>query len=204
MEIAGWASAQARLGNLQASEDAIRDALQREPGNVDFLLRLAEVRRLRDNTSGYVDVVLEALKKAPDREDVLKAGTRAQLKALYLPRPEGYQKSLTLAEQLENTSKRTDPMLFVRKAAALGQKYAYLKTIAGEQGAALSKSEAKAAIEQVIRLSPEYESDPRNVLRQLYDPTREGSNPSENDLEIFKLEEDSSTEKEFRSLIYRA
>jgi len=34
-ELIGWASAQARKGNLQIAEDAFRDALQRDPDNND-------------------------------------------------------------------------------------------------------------------------------------------------------------------------
>jgi len=45
-------------------------------------------------------------------------------------------------------------------------------------------------------LSPGYDSGPRTLLRQIFAPGPEGSDPNDNDLEVFK------TDSEFRTVIY--
>ena len=52
------------------------------------------------------------------------------------------------------------------------------------------------AVKEVVQLSPGYDSGPRTLLRQIFAPGPEGSDPNDNDLEVFK------TDSEFRTVIY--
>ncbi|MER8855627.1 hypothetical protein NKH94_29275 [Mesorhizobium australicum] len=193
IDIAGWASAQARAKNYQASEDAFRDALQRDPNNVDVMLRLAEVRQLRGNTAGCLDTILEAIKKAPEREDVVTAGLRAQLDALYLPAPEGFEKSLAIADALEKTAAKGDPLFRLRKAAAYGQKYSYQSTSGSAADLQKIENAALAEVTALVKMEPSPESQPRIWLRDLL----EGSNSYSDDLVIFK------DNKRFQDIVYK-
>ncbi|WP_258581144.1 hypothetical protein [Mesorhizobium sp. AR02] len=154
---------------------------------------------------GYLDLVFEALQKASGREDVQQAGLTAQYVALYLPKPDSFDISLAITVELEKTGRRSNPMLYVRKASALGQKYSYsqLRTPSDVAASEVVRKEALAAVEQVVDLTPDADSPPGKLLKQLFDPGREKSRATENDLEIFRIEEERTKSTEFSDLIYR-
>jgi hypothetical protein len=52
------------------------------------------------------------------------------------------------------------------------------------------------AVNQLVALDPDPNSEVRTLLRQIFDPEHEGSPAEENDLEVFK------DDPEFRALIY--
>ena len=191
-EIAGWASVQARAGNHQAAEDALRDALQQDPENLDILLRLAQVRWLRNNRDGYIDVVIEAVKKSPlTNNAVIAEAKNAQVVALYLPPPKGFEKALVLGAALERaSSSMNDPMVHVRVAAAYGQQYAW--ELKGKRSSEKELEKIRDKALQAVRKALELDSDgrTRNILSGLLDSTE-----LDNDLAAF------ANDKEFLAVI---
>lgn len=197
-QIVGWASAQARLGNLQIAEDALRDALQKDPENDDIRLRIADVRRLRGNYAGANEITKEALDRTKDpakRSDLLQ---RSLYAALYIPPPEGFQQAIQLSDQLLETPEGATASVHLWRAVAYGQKYQWLKQNKGkEEDLTDARRKALEAITKVVELAPNYNSAERTLLRALFDPDSVGRPIDEDDLEVFKDESD------FKDIIYR-
>jgi tetratricopeptide (TPR) repeat protein len=196
-ELIGWASAQARKGNLQIAEDAFRDALQRDPDNNDLRLRIADVRRLRHNYTGANELVNEVIDRTsnPTKNSALLQG--ALYTALYMPPPDGFRQAIALSNKLIEAGEVNDPTLWIWRAAAFGQKYKWLQQNSGTtEELAEARKLALEAITKAIQLSPQYDSAARLLLRALFDPDRERTPKDENDLQVFK------GDPEFEQLIH--
>jgi tetratricopeptide (TPR) repeat protein len=198
-DIVGWASAQARVGNYDVAEDALRDALQKAPEDDEIRLRIADVRRLRGNFSGSIDMINEVLGRTSDpsrKFQLLRWTLRA---ALYLPEPLGFQKAISVSDTLmkENTN-TTDPWLYLWRAAAFGQEYGWLQRNAGTTDQLkAARANALEAVRKTIQVSPDYDSSPRALLRELLNPEMENSDPNEDDLKVFK------DDQEFKDVIHK-
>jgi hypothetical protein len=198
-QIVGWALAQARTGNLQIAEDALRDALQKEPDNDDIRLRIADVRRLRANYSGANEMFMEVINKTTEPKKRAELLRRALYASLYIPPDEGFKQAILLSDQLLQMPDQATATIYLWRAAAYGQKYLWLKQNAGKPEE-LTDARAKAleAVKKVVELAPDYVSIERSLLRSLFDPATEGGQDgTENDLEVFKNEQD------FKDVIYR-
>ena len=195
-EIVGWALAQARTKNYDVAEDALRDALQKAPEDDEIRLRIAEVRWLRRNFAGCVDMLKEVVERTSDPAKKTKLLKQILLASLYTPEPQGFRDAIDTSDQLirENAA---DALVYLRRAAAFGQKYDWLVRNAGSEAERKDTHDAALdAVKEVVQLSPGYDSGPRTLLRQIFAPGPEGSDPNDNDLEVFK------TDSEFRTVIY--
>jgi len=198
-EIVGWALAQARVGNYDVAEDALRDALQRAPEDDEIRLRIADVRRLRGNFAGSIDMINEVLGRTRDparKFQLLRWTLRA---ALYVSEPRGFEQAINISDFLmKENANSTDPWPYFWRAAAFGQKYRWLQHNAGTADALkATRKEALDAVQKTIELSPDYDSGVRVLLREVFDPVTEKSDPDEDDLEVFKEDD------EFREAIYK-
>jgi hypothetical protein len=196
-ELAAWASAQARANNFSAAVRALQDAIAKEPKNSDLLLRLAAVQQRRGNARAVYDVLSEARYQSKDDPNILK---EELLASLYLNPPESFQKAIPITERLTAMSTEAkDSLVWVWTAAAQGQRYRWLRENNGVQAEKTdAREKALNAVAQVVRLETDPGSEARTLLRQLFDPEKEKSTLSENDLEVFK------GEKAFEDLIYGA
>jgi tetratricopeptide (TPR) repeat protein len=196
-EIMGWALAQARTGNSDVAEDALRDALQKAPENDEIRLRIAEVRWLRGNFAGCVDMLNEVVERTNDPAKKATLLKQILLVSLYVSEPQGFTRAISTSDQLIKAN-AADALVYLRRAAAFGQKYDWLIRNAGSQeDKVTTRDSALEAVKKTIELSPDYNSTPRTLLRQIFDPVREGSDREDNDLEIFK------TDGDFNAVIYR-
>jgi hypothetical protein len=185
-EIAGWASAQARAGNTFVADFALRDALQMEPGNLDIMLRLAEVFRIQENHTAHVELVRELIAKSPiPNAAIISVARTAQTESLYLPPPLGFTKSIEIASYLEKVGSGAIASVQLRKACAFGQKFKFLSETAPEDRD-VPRANALAAARRVVELEPNAKASVRVVLRQVYDPKRFNGPLIDNDLEIFR------------------
>jgi hypothetical protein len=193
-QLAAWASAQARANNFSAAIRALQDAIAKEPNDRDLLLRLADIQERRGNARAVYDLVNEARHKSQDPA-ILK---RELLASLYLNPPESFQKAIPIADELaRNADAAKDPLVWVWTAAAQGQRFRWLSENNGDDAQRRdARDRAFGAIQRVISLAPVPSSYPRTLLRQLFDPEHEKSPADENDLEIFK------TDEQMRKLIY--
>lgn len=198
-EIVGWASAQARVGNYDVAEDALRDALQKAPEDDEIRLRIADVRRLRGNFAGSIDMINEVLGRTRDpvkKFQLLRWTLRA---ALYVPEPHGFQQAISVSDTLmKENANSTDPWPYFWRAAAFGQKYGWLQRNAGTADElTTTRNAALEAVKKAIELSPDYNSGVRVLLREVFDPVTEKSDPNEDDLVVFKEDD------KFRQEIYK-
>lgn len=181
-QLEAWAKAQARAGNLQAALKAINDAIAIDPNNAGLLQILATVRFMQGNHKGALDALTEARGKLGDSAELAR---NELFSSLYLPQPEGFRRALAAAERLFALSKESesDPMVHVWLAAARGQQYEYSKT---DQEKREARKFALIAVKRVIELAPDPKSEARTTLRQMFDPALAKSVLTENDLEVFK------------------
>ncbi len=192
-QLAAWGAAQARAGNLEAALRALRDAVQKKPGDPDLLKLLSQTQMRRENWEDAFDSLSEAADKS-EKPELVK---QRLLAALYLPSPESFEKAIPIAQGLaRNPETERDPFVQLWSAAAYGQKYSWAKTQGrpAEELKAL-REQARKAVKRVIDLTG-VDSPARRLLRQTFDPSRENSSSRENDLEVFKGDE------EFQKLIY--
>ncbi|MDP9839496.1 hypothetical protein J2T09_004272 [Neorhizobium huautlense] len=195
VEIAGWAMAWARAGQRQIAEDTLRDALKLDPNSVVISLRLAEVRRFGSNSANFVDSCVELTRKPIERNaSTVELFEDALLKALYLPPPSGFSNAIILADYLLADPAYKNSLTLIRRASAFGLKYASVQS-SDHLAADAARKEALRSVADSVALVPD-ENDPhRLLLRQLLDPVTYGGNPQDNDLEVFK------SDQEFRKLI---
>ncbi|WP_421439511.1 tetratricopeptide repeat protein [Agrobacterium tumefaciens] len=182
-EIAGWAAAQLRAGRNHAGEMALIDARNNDPFNVEILLRLAELKRYKGDQEGFVDDILDALRLEPRRKDVMTLARAALLEALYLPPPAGFEKAITIANSLESAPEHKQPLIQLRRAAAFGQKFKYLKNNTLPEAIAARES-ALASVRKVVKLVRNPEDPVRKLLLKIYDISQ-GGNPRDDDLSVF-------------------
>jgi tetratricopeptide (TPR) repeat protein len=194
-QLAAWASAQARANNFSAAIRALQDAIAKNPGDRDLLLRLADIQQRRGNVHAVYDLLTEAQDKSKDDPQLLK---RELIVSLYLGAPESFQKALPIVDKLLTIpTAANDPFVWAWSAAAQGQRYRWLVENNGDEvQKADARSKALTAVKRVIELAPDPTSAARILLRQMFDPEREQSPLDENDLELFK------NDPEFRVAIY--
>lgn len=194
-QIGGWAVAQARSGNVQPAEDALRDALKREPGNPNLLQRLAELRRSRGNPQGFVETSIELIQKSVTRTpESLSLLEGALVQALYLAPPDGFSRAITISDFLVSDPNYKEPLTFIRRACAFAQKFLALKN-AGSSKAGQAREKAREAVKTVVDLVPDVNDPYRVLLRQLLDPQTYNGNPRDDDLAVF------ANDEAFRKLI---
>lgn len=181
-EFTAWGAAQERIGNAAEAERAFQAALALDGENPKIYLALASVRQRRGESEQAAKVLTDATEKFSDNAAVLKD---TLLTALYVPPPTGYTTALAAADQLRRNFPESmdDPQVQLWIAAANGQKFANLKDGPERETA---RTAALEAVRRVIALSPDPESRVRITLRKIFNPAAEGSNPTENDLEVFK------------------
>jgi tetratricopeptide (TPR) repeat protein len=195
-QLIGWASARARIGDYKAAEDALLDALNRDPGNNDIRIRIADVRRLDSRYAGYIEMINEAIKHTEDPVKRIPLLKRALLEALYIPPPPGFRQAIDLSDQLIALA-GADAEVYLWRASAFGQSNDWLEKNSGsDQELKLARDKALEAATKVVELSPEYNSQPRQLLREIFNPKLEDSPLDENDLETFRGDE------EFDKIIY--
>lgn len=181
-ELTAWGAAQERIGNAAEAERAFQAALTLDAENPKLYLALASVRQRRGENEQAAKVLNDATEKFSDNAAVLKD---TLLTALYVPAPTGYTTALSAAEQLKRNfpASMEDPQVQLWIAAANGQKYANLKD--GPESE-VARAAALEAVRRVTELAPDPENRTRITLRKIFNPAAEGSNPTENDLEVFK------------------
>jgi tetratricopeptide (TPR) repeat protein len=199
LDLLGWASAQARKGNLQVAEDGLRDALQRDPENDEIRLRISEVRRLRGNHAGALDMLKEVIANANDlsrKIDLLKS---AIYLSLYLDPPSSFQEAFQLIEEVLSLAGDKDPQVQVWRAAAAGQQYRWLLQhpnanpgdlpLARKEALAAARNKALESIRRVVDLVPDSQADPRVELKAMLSKpnvSMVGSTIIDDDLAVFK------------------
>jgi len=188
-QLAAWASAQARAGNLQAANQALRAAVAKEPGNKDYLVRLADVLERQGSHEAAGALIVEAQQKQGDDLALLK---RDLVQALYQQPPQSFEKALPLAQQLmARPDGARDPFVHVWNAAAEGQRYLWLSQNKGsEADKQVARKRALDSAKRVVELAPDPKSSARALLRGMLDPSRPGAAPDDNDLEVFKDDEE--------------
>lgn len=183
-EFAAWGAAQARANNIEAAVRALREAIGRSPDNVRYLRMLADVRLRQNNPQAAVKVLSEARAKSPhDEVSLLK---KELLASLYLPQPDSFTHALAIAESLLRKSPEAakNPMVQIWRAAALGQKYSWLKRNNGSiDDIGRTREAALHAVQNVVRLTPN-DSHEREILQHIFDPVA-GRNTGDNDLSVF-------------------
>jgi len=192
-QLAAWGAAQARSGNLKAALYALHDAVLKKPDDPNLLNLLSQAQISQENWQAAFD----SLSEAADKSDRPELARQRLLTALYLHKPESFEKAIPIAEELaRNPEMERDPYVQLWTAAAYGQKYSWAKDHSrpDEELNAL-RGLALKAVKRVIELTGA-DSAARRLLRQMFDPSRESSSPRENDLETFK------GDSEFERLIY--
>jgi tetratricopeptide (TPR) repeat protein len=180
--------AQARAGNLAAAVRGVQEAIARDPGNKELLVRLADVQQLLGNPQAVVNLLSEARSKGLAEDPVLLK--RELLVSLYLSPPEGFTKAIATSEKLMSLpAEEKDPWVHLWYAAAQGQRFAYAKA-RGSADAEDARTKALAAVNRVLELAPDPDLPVRRTLREIYDPAREGAPADDNDLEVFKGDRD--------------
>jgi hypothetical protein len=112
--------------------------------------------------------------------------------SLYLSPPESFQKAIPIAEELKaNSAAAGDPLVWLWAACAYGQRYRWLLENNGDDAQKTdTREKALDAVRHVVSLASDPGSNSRVLLRQVFDPQRENSEPDENDLEVFKADEE--------------
>ena len=168
-EIAAWGAAQARAGNLSAARTAFEEAIRSEPTNQDFKEQLATVY----TALGLRDEAAKLVEQVPNT-DV------AVYHALYEPPPGGFQKAISVGEELlRRPGQEKNAMLHAWLAAAYGQQHAY------EQSRGASEAELQSIKNKVVReINTAIAAEPRtrDLLRSLWKPQ---PNAEDRDLESF-------------------
>lgn len=188
-DFAAWGAAQARNGNYVAAVRAITDAIAQEPGNQDYLLMLADVRRLQRLPDAEFDVLQEALNQGRADDTLLR---RILLVALYTRPPEGFRFVLAQAKSPQFSTLANDPDVLLYYAAALGQEAKWIHNNPGTrtpaevaQAVHAIADDAYQTLQQIEAIVPTPDKGARKIARLLFDPKRPGGIPTENDLEVF-------------------
>jgi len=114
-EVAAWAAAQARRGNLETAQIAIEDALQGEPDDAD-IKKLAAVIY---SATGQHAESNRLLSDQPESDISV-------FNALYQPPPEGFNNASQIGETLlKQPAQQKNANLRVWMACAYGQQYGY-------------------------------------------------------------------------------
>lgn len=185
VQLAGWASAQARLQNYRAAEDALEDALARAPENVEIRMRLAEVRQLLGDYQGALDILLEGRRGAVTDSERRVMTRRGLLLSLYLPPPDGFRRALELSDELLKESSQ-GAKIYLWRAAAFGQSYKWLKENGGSKGALEdARAGCLQAIGEVVRRRPDPAAHERVLLRAMLRPSKADMDKGNDDLAIF-------------------
>lgn len=192
-DYAAWGAAQARSGNYLAAVRAMTDAITQEPGNQSYLMLLANVRRLQRMPQAEFDVLQEVVDRGGANNDLIR---RRLLVALYIPPPDGFR--FVIAQvTAPGFALGNDPEVLLDYAAALGQEVKWLHNNPGtrtdqevKDAIAALRDKTLDVLKQIEASSPDRTKGVRRSARLLFDPSRPGGTPSENDLEVFKDDPD--------------
>ena len=183
-EFAAWGSAQARAGNLEAGETALRRANVLAAGDPIVLRRLAEVRALKGDLRGAVDNLREAADKQPGAWRIRR---RELFHSLYLPPPDGFARAIPIADALvEHFDGRSDPLVHLWRACAYGQLHRWLARGSGSQDDLRdAREKALASVRRVVALAPDPEDRARVLLQRLLKPASDQGVAGDDDLADF-------------------
>lgn len=168
-EIAAWAAAQARKGNLEAAQIAIDDALQGAPDDADIKKLAAVIYSAKGRYS-------ESDRLLGDQPQT----DLAVFNSLYQPPPEGFTRAIQIGERLlTRPGQEKNANLHVWMACAYGQQYRY------EQQRQATPEALAAIKEKVLReIRAALAADPntREWLHSLWQPA---ASAVDNDLNAF-------------------
>ena len=113
---------------------------------------------------------------------------RALKVALYVAKPDGFEKALQAAEALSQRFPKSerDAWIKVWHLCAVGQDHAWTVSKGDEAAAVALEPKAIELAQKILELVPNPNSRVRAFLRELIDPERFGGDPGEQDLVSFK------------------
>jgi tetratricopeptide (TPR) repeat protein len=188
--LVGWASAQARTGNLDQAETVLREALSLNPNDQGIKERLIEVLKLKNDMASAIRMAFDVALQVQNPDQRYSQLKSALLEALYIAPPQGYELAIEISEKLLALPKaKKDATAHIWAACALGQKFKHLS----EQAEAQSVLDAIADdAYELIRKAIEIGSgEDLELIEALYNSVGE-----DDDLRVFKSER-------FDDLIYR-
>ena len=187
-ELADYASAQMLAGHPDEAIESLDSAIEREPQNPELQVRKAVALNERGDTAGAVGLLKDVRQKTTD--PITSAKIDENLVYAYLYKPGGFDQAIDLGKQLEADSKlHHTSWLYVLLACAFGQKFKALKEQGKEAEAKAARDEALAYVRKAISADSKW----KIILQQLWNPRKYGSDPSENDLDGFKDDDDFKT-----------
>ncbi len=128
--LVGWASAQARTGNLDEAEKVLRDALARYPNDPGIKERLIEVLKLKKDMVSAVRMAVEVALQVQNPGQRYSKLKSALFEALYIDPPQGFELAIEISEKLLALPKaKKDATAHIWAACALGQKF---KSLSGQ------------------------------------------------------------------------
>lgn len=193
-DFSAWGTAQARNGGYEDAQEALTKAIEMNPSDVDTHVRLAEVQMILEDFDASAATLVRALRLKPADWGIAR---RLLLTALWQDPPRGFKRALAVVDEfIADPNADRDPWFHVWRAAAEGQRYRYFE----ERNAGKSTTErtellktaranALEAVKRAIELSPNRNSQPRKTLRALLHPGIDGSDPDDDDLEVFQGDE---------------
>ncbi|MEJ1158067.1 hypothetical protein [Prosthecomicrobium sp. N25] len=181
------AAAFARSGNYMAAESEWLQVIADPEGSkeLDYYLRLAEVRSAQGRPRDALSTLIQARTKFGDDYEILR---RSIFTALYIQQPDSFDQALKAAAAITSQSGHVvDAMVYVWIAAAYGQKADWLKKNNADQTLVEEcRLGVINAVQKVRELTPEKHRNPRIRLRQMLYPGSENGSISENDLAVFQ------------------
>jgi tetratricopeptide (TPR) repeat protein len=183
-ELGSWGASQARLGNYAEAGQALQRAVALDPNDIQLKVRLAEFLRLRSG-SRFVAKVLEILKQSPNHPEIQALAFQAQLDALYMDPPDGFNRAIEISALIKNSGFAADPMFHLRRACAFGQKYSYDKAN-GAQDLESTRQEALKSCRKVTELARSAGDPALGSLRKMLT----GAQGIDTDLDAFRADKD--------------
>ncbi|OGT82920.1 MAG: hypothetical protein A3H91_12235 [Gammaproteobacteria bacterium RIFCSPLOWO2_02_FULL_61_13] len=156
-QIAAWAAAAARSGNLLQAQAGFEDALRLDPTNNEVKQQLATIY----TALGKVSEANRLMSTLPNSD-------LGVLNALYEPRPRGFQRAISIGEELlKQKNQEGNANLRVWMACAYGQQHAFQKSTGGSsQELAATREKIISEVENAIKADP----TTKDLLRSLWQP----------------------------------
>ncbi len=188
-EFAAWGSAQARAGNLEAAETALRRANVLAAGDPTVLRRLAEVRALKGDLRGAVENLAEAAHKQPGTWRIKR---RELFYSLYLPPRDGFARAIPIADALaEHPEGGKDPMVHLWRACASRSAPSLASARgAGQDDLRADREAALAAVRKVVALRTDPKDSVRVLLAKLLAPKPDRGVDHDDDLADFAADQE--------------
>lgn len=185
-ELADYGIAHLLAGHPDQAIEAFNIALAREPGNPEIRQRKAIALARRGDTDRALNLLQAVRDQSPNPTASAKIDENMVLTYLYEAPPNGFEKALELGKTLEASSTLPHTSwLYVLLAAAFGQKYRFLNTPDSPEA-----KEARSEALRYVKKALDADSRWKALLQQLWDPTTFKSDPTDNDLELFKNDPD--------------